>query len=191
MWIAGIDEVGRGCIAGPVIAAIVVIHPDRPILGLKDSKRLSPKRRAVLAQTIQQHAAAWAIGRAEPGEIDRLNIHHATLLAMQRAYRALDWPVERVNIDGKFIPPNLPCPAHAIVQGDSLYAEISAASIIAKVWRDREMAVMDALWPGYDFTRHKGYPTLAHHRALDDLGPAPCHRASFAPVRLAQLHLPF
>lgn len=180
--LAGIDEVGRGCIAGPVIAAVVILDPQRPIPGLADSKKLTPARRALLAGQIRQNAMAWSIGRAEALEIDSLNIHHATLLAMCRAYQSLGVTADFARIDGKFCP-DIPCNSQAVVGGDGLHAEISAASIIAKVWRDREMAVWDAVWPGYGLAGHKGYPTASHVAAMVRLGPSPIHRRSYAPVR--------
>lgn len=180
--IAGIDEAGRGCIAGAVIAAVVILHPERPLAGLADSKQLSPTRRKVLAERIKTDAAAWAIGRAEASEIDRINILQASLLAMQRAYAGLDLQPELVLVDGNRLP-TLPCPAQAVVRGDSLVAAISAASILAKVSRDEEMQVLDALYPGYDFAVHKGYPTAAHLQRLQQLGVSPLHRKTFGPVR--------
>lgn len=179
--VVGVDEVGRGCIAGPVIAAAVILDPRRPIPGLDDSKKLTPARRGFLALQICDCAVAWSIGRAEAVEIDRLNIHHATLLAMARAYRSLGLPADLARVDGKFVP-NIPCAREAVIGGDGLHAEISAASILAKVWRDAEMALLDSLWPGYGLTRHKGYPTAAHVSALARLGVSPLHRRSYAPV---------
>lgn len=172
---------GRGCIAGPVIAAAVILDPLCPIVGLDDSKQLTPARRERLAVQIRASALACAIGRAEVGEIDRLNIHHATLLAMRRAYAGLMRSADFVRVDGKFLP-DIGCPGEAVVGGDGRHEEISAASIIAKVWRDREMAVLDALWPGYGLAGHKGYPTAAHLAAMAALGPAAIHRRSYAPV---------
>lgn len=180
--IAGVDEVGRGCIIGPVIAAAVILDPTHPIQGLTDSKKLSPKKRTLLAQQIQASALAWAIGRAEASEIDQINILQASLLAMQRAVARLSLPPEQVLVDGNQIP-ILPYPAHAIVQGDSLVAAISAASILAKVTRDAEMTVLERLYPGYDLATHKGYPTRTHLAALQRLGPCPQHRYSFGPLK--------
>lgn len=182
MLVVGIDEVGRGCIAGPVIAAAVILDSSRPITGLADSKKLTPARRELLAGQIRQSALAYSIGRAEASEIDRLNIHHAALLAMRRAYQGLSLAADFARVDGKFYP-DIPCPGEAVVGGDSLHAEISAASIIAKVWRDKEMILLDALWPGYGLAGHKGYPTAAHTAAMAALGPSSIHRRSCAPVR--------
>ncbi len=183
--IAGVDEVGRGCIVGPVVAAIVILGEGIKIHGLADSKQLSPARRSKLALLIQEQAQAWAIGRAEPGEIDRINIHHASLLAMRRAFDALSVRPDRVLVDGKFCP-QLPCPSEAIVGGDARVPEISAASILAKVARDGEMQILDALFPGYEFASHKGYPTAEHKSRLESLGATPLHRHSYAPLRALQ-----
>ncbi|MDD5035198.1 MAG: ribonuclease HII [Methylococcaceae bacterium] len=179
--IAGIDEVGRGCIVGPVVAAIVILDEEEPLQGLTDSKKLSPGRREYLAVQIKQQARAWAIARAEPGEIDRINILQASLLAMRRAYDALSLKPDWVKVDGNRYP-DLPCPGVAIVGGDLSVPEISAASILAKVARDAEMAILDALYPGYGFVVHKGYPTASHKAKLAELGATPMHRRSFAPV---------
>jgi ribonuclease HII len=180
--IAGVDEVGRGCIVGPVIAAAVMLDPGKPILGLTDSKKLTEKKRNNLAQNIKASALCWAIGRAEASEIDRINILQATLLAMQRAVSQLTYPPDVVKVDGNRLP-NLDYPAEAIVQGDWLIEEISAASILAKVARDDEMNTLDRLYPGYQFALHKGYPTQLHSQALQQLGVTPQHRLSFAPVK--------
>lgn len=180
--IAGIDEVGRGCIIGPVIAAAVILDPERPIHGLTDSKKLSAKKRQQLAAEIQSSALAWAIGRAEASEIDTINILQASLLAMQRAVSQLQPQPDLARVDGNRLP-LLPCPGEAIVQGDLLISEISAASILAKVSRDAEMLILDKLYPGYDLAIHKGYPTKAHLAALNQLGPCPQHRFSFGPVK--------
>ncbi len=179
---AGVDEAGRGPLAGPVIAAAVILDPARPIAGLADSKLLSAARRERLVVEIESRALAFALGRAEVGEIDDLNILQATLLAMQRAVAALDPAPERAFIDGNRCP-RLGCPAIAVVQGDRKIAAIAAASILAKVARDREMCALDADYPGYGFARHKGYPTSDHLAALAALGVTPAHRRSFAPVR--------
>ena len=179
---AGIDEVGRGCIAGPVIAAIVILQPGNSIDGLADSKQLTARQREGLCLLIKERSLAWAVGRAEPSEIDRINILQATLLAMRRAYDALTIKPEWVKVDGNRYPP-IPCKGEAIVRGDSCVPEIAAASIVAKVWRDAEMATLDALYPGYQFSRHKGYPTQTHQEKLKELGATPIHRRSFAPVR--------
>ena len=180
--IAGVDEAGRGPIAGPVFAAAVILDPDRGIGGLADSKVLRPEIRERLAGVIEEHAMSWALGRAEIDEIDRLNILQATLLAMQRAVAALKVQPKHALIDGKQCP-SLPCPATAIVQGDRTVPAISAASILAKVARDREMIALDACYPGYGLARHKGYATRAHIEALSARGPSPCHRRSFAPIK--------
>jgi ribonuclease HII len=182
--IAGIDEAGRGPLAGPVIAAAVILDPARPIAGLNDSKLLSARQRERLEGEIQAGALAWALGRAEVEEIDSINILQATLLAMQRAVAALDPAPRRALIDGDRCP-RLGCPAQAIVRGDQRVAPIAAASILAKVARDREMEALDALYPGYGLARHKGYPTRDHVEALRRLGASPVHRLSFRPVREA------
>ncbi|TAL61302.1 MAG: ribonuclease HII [Legionella sp.] len=174
--IAGVDEVGRGPLAGAVVTAAVILK--EPIPGLADSKKLSPKKRELLAQQIKESALAYAYGRAEVEEIDTINIHHATLLAMQRAVEALPIRPDKVMVDGLFIP-RLAIPCEAIVQGDSLIVEISAASILAKVLRDAEMDEFDKIYPGYGFSGHKGYATVAHREALKRLGPTPIHRKSF------------
>jgi ribonuclease HII len=179
--VVGLDEVGRGCIVGAVVAAAVILGPDANIAGLADSKKLSPKRREQLAAAIKQHSLAWAIGRAEPSEIDRLNILQASLLAMRRAYAALAVQADWAMVDGNCYPA-LPCPGETVVGGDASVAEISAASIIAKVARDAEMDILDALYPGYQFAAHKGYPTALHLARLGELGATPLHRRSFAPV---------
>jgi ribonuclease HII len=180
--VAGVDEVGRGPLAGPVVTAAVILDPERPIAGLADSKALSEKRREALFDEIKEKAMAWAIGRAEVEEIDELNILQATMLAMQRAVAALDIRPNHVLVDGNRCP-DLPCSSEAIIKGDGTVPAISAASIIAKVTRDREMVVMDAEFPGYGLAGHKGYPTKAHIAALQELGVTPMHRRSFAPVR--------
>lgn len=182
MLIAGIDEVGRGCIAGPVVAAVVILDPNKPIPGLTDSKKLSAAKRAHFAQLIRESAYCWALGRAEASEIDQINILQASLLAMQRAFAMLAVPPDKVLVDGKQYP-NLPCVGEAIVQGDLLIPEISAASILAKVARDNEMYYLDQMYPGFDFARHKGYPTKLHLQRIHDLGLTPMHRQSFAPVK--------
>lgn len=183
-WIAGVDEAGRGPLAGPVMAAAVILHPDRPIAGLADSKQLSPKRREALYAQIVEHAQAYAVGRAEVAEIDHLNILQASLLAMSRAVQALPVIPGIVWVDGNQAP-RLPMPVRTLIQGDRDGGAISAASILAKVSRDREMARLAALYPDYGFERHQGYPTAAHVVALMRHGPSPVHRLSFAPVRRA------
>lgn len=180
--VAGVDEVGRGPLCGAVVAAAVILDPARPIEGLADSKKLSESRRDQLYDLICERALAWSIGRAEVDEIDRLNILHATMLAMQRAVAGLSPAPGHALIDGNRCP-QLPCSAEAVVKGDSKVAAISAASIIAKVTRDREMAELDRLYPGYGLAVHKGYPTPAHLEALARLGVSPIHRRSFGPVR--------
>lgn len=184
LLIAGVDEVGRGPLAGPVIAAAVILDPARPIAGLADSKKLSPARRERLALDIRANALAWALGRAEVAEIDRLNIFQASLLAMRRAVEALPMTPDRVLVDGKHCPP-LACPCTAIVKGDATVPAISAASILAKVTRDAELRELHDRYPRYDFARHKGYPTAVHREALRRYGPCPEHRRSFAPVAAA------
>jgi len=181
-FVAGVDEVGRGPLAGPVVAAAVILDPKRPIDGLADSKALSAARRDVLAAQIREQALAWAIGRAEHEEIDRINILQASLLAMRRAVLALSPTPEFALIDGNRCP-LLPCPAQAVIRGDSSVAAISAASILAKVTRDAEMTQLDMLYPGYGFASHKGYPTKTHIAALASLGVTPIHRRSFGPVK--------
>lgn len=182
--IAGIDEVGRGPLAGPVITAAVILDPSMPISGLTDSKKLSEKRREQLVPLIEEYAYAWALGRAEVEEIDQLNILQASLLAMQRAVLALPFELEHALVDGNHAP-QLTCPVTTIIKGDLSEPAIAAASILAKVARDREMQVLDQLYPGYGLAKHKGYPTVQHQQALMELGPSPIHRESFAPVRRA------
>ncbi|MCT8760016.1 ribonuclease HII [Glaesserella parasuis] len=185
--IAGVDEVGRGPLVGAVVTAAVILDPNQPIEGLADSKKLSEKRRLALAEEIKAKALCWSLGRAEPDEIDQLNILHATMLAMQRAVAGLSIQPDFVLVDGNRIP-TLPIPAQAVVKGDSLVAEISAASILAKVARDQEMDELDKQFPEYGFAQHKGYPTKLHFEKLESLGATPYHRKSFAPVaqRLAK-----
>lgn len=180
--LAGLDEVGRGPLAGPVVAAAVILDPARPIPGLLDSKRLSEARREQLAAQIQDQALAWAVARAGVAEIDRLNILQASLLAMQRALAALDPAPLEALVDGNRCP-ELPCPAQAVVKGDNCVPAIMAASILAKVSRDREMVALAGRYPGYGLEKHKGYPTRAHIAALQRLGVTDIHRRSFGPVR--------
>lgn len=180
--VAGVDEVGRGPLAGPVVTAAVILDPARPIDGLADSKKLSAVRREALAEIIMERALVWAIGRAEVDEIDEINILQATMLAMQRAVAGLSPAPGHVLVDGNRCP-QLPCSSEAIIKGDGTVPAISAASIIAKVTRDREMVALDAEYPGYGLAGHKGYPTKAHIAALLELGVTPIHRRSFAPVR--------
>ncbi|KGK83991.1 ribonuclease HII [Pseudomonas stutzeri] len=181
--VAGVDEVGRGPLCGPVVTAAVILDPLRPIQGLNDSKKLSEARREVLFDEIQEKALAWCIARAEVEEIDRLNILHATMLAMQRAVEGLSVLPRLALIDGNRCPV-LSVPSAAVVQGDASVPAIAAASILAKVSRDREMQALDLVYPGYGLAGHKGYPTPAHLQALESLGPTPIHRRSFAPVRV-------
>ncbi|MGX5173405.1 ribonuclease HII [Aliikangiella sp. IMCC44653] len=185
--IAGVDEVGRGPLAGPVIAAAVILDPSNPIEGLTDSKKLTEKKREVLAIEIKNKALSFCIARAEPQEIDKVNILQASLIAMERAVKGLNIAPTFCLVDGNKLP-NLPCPARAIVKGDLTEAAISAASIIAKVARDNEMLEMDTKYPGYGFAKHKGYPTKFHREAIQRLGVTPIHRMSFGPVK-AQLDL--
>jgi len=180
--IAGVDEVGRGPLAGPVVAAAVILDPARPIDGLADSKQLSEARREELVPLIRERAIAWAVGRAEIEEIDHINILQASLLAMRRAVLALRPQPELALVDGNRCP-ELPCAAEAIIKGDATIAAISAASILAKVARDREMIEFEQQYPGYGFAKHKGYPTKAHLSALARLGVTPIHRRSFGPVK--------
>ncbi len=179
---AGVDEVGRGPLAGPVVAAAVILDPARPIPGLADSKKLSEKKREQLAGQIREYALAWSLGRAEVEEIDRINILQASLLAMQRAVEGLSITPHKALVDGNKLP-RLACPAEAIVGGDGSVEAISAASIIAKVARDREMVELDGIHPGYGLAKHKGYPTKFHIEALQTLGVTPIHRRSFGPVK--------
>ncbi|MBL8259828.1 MAG: ribonuclease HII [Candidatus Competibacteraceae bacterium] len=181
LLIAGVDEAGRGPLAGPVTAAAVILDPARPIAGLADSKRLSPIRRERLADEIREKALAWALGWADVAEIDRLNILHAALLAMRRAVCGLGVAPDRALIDGNRCPA-LPCASRAIVRGDATVPAISAASILAKVARDAAMRELHQRYPQYEFARHKGYPTTAHLEALRLHGPCAEHRRFFAPV---------
>ncbi len=180
--IAGVDEVGRGPLAGAVIAAAVILDDNAPIEGLTDSKKLSEKKREALSAEIKQKALCWNIARCEPSEIDEINILQASLLAMTRAVEGLSIPPNHCLIDGNKLP-KLNCSAEAIIKGDLKEPAISAASIIAKVYRDNEMVEMDAIYPGYGFAGHKGYPTKAHQAAIEKLGITPIHRKSFAPVK--------
>ncbi|MDZ4811442.1 MAG: ribonuclease HII [Pseudomonadota bacterium] len=182
--IAGVDEAGRGPLAGPVVVAAVILDPTRPIHGLNDSKKLSESARNRLAPLIRAQALCFHIEVVSRVEIDRHNILQATLRGMARALRALLPVPELALIDGNTLPPNLHCAARAIVQGDALEPAISAASILAKVERDRLMVALDERYPGYGFARHKGYPTPDHLAALTRLGPCDEHRRSFAPVRM-------
>lgn len=184
--IAGVDEVGRGPLVGDVVTAAVILDPDNPIIGLKDSKKLSDKKREIIAKEIKEKAIAWSIGRATPEEIDTLNILHATMLAMQRAVQSLSVESDFVLVDGNRCPTFLGSNGHiesqAVVKGDDRVAEISAASILAKVERDNEMIALDKLYPEYGFAQHKGYPTKAHLEKIIEHGVIDCYRASFKPV---------
>ncbi|MBK5435504.1 ribonuclease HII [Pseudomonas sp. TH32] len=182
--VAGVDEVGRGPLCGAVVTAAVILDPNRPILGLNDSKKLTEARREKLFDEICEKALSWHIARAEVEEIDKLNILHATMLAMQRAIEGLHITPKMAMIDGNRCP-KLTMPAEAVVKGDSKVPAIAAASILAKVSRDREMAAFELIYPGYGIGGHKGYPTPVHLEALVRLGPTPIHRRSFAPVRQA------
>ena len=180
--VAGVDEVGRGPLVGAVVTAAVILDPNQPIEGLNDSKKLSEKKREALAELIKERALAWSLGRAEPHEIDDLNILQATLLAMQRAVAALAVQPELVLIDGNRCP-SLPMAAQAIIGGDGIEPCISAASILAKVARDQEMVALDLQYPDYQFAKHKGYPTALHLERLEQYGACPLHRRSFKPVQ--------
>ncbi len=173
---------GRGPLAGPVVTAAVILDPDNPVEGLDDSKKLTEKKRTILAARIREKALCYSIARAEQEEIDELNIFQATLLAMQRAVAGLSIIPDKVLVDGKFCPDIL-LPCEAVIKGDSRVAAISAASILAKVSRDNEMIAMEVAYPGYGFAQHKGYPTKVHIAALSELGISPIHRRSFKPVQ--------
>ena len=186
IWVCGVDEAGRGPLVGAVVAGAVVLDPDHPIEGLKDSKKLSPARREYLYEQIMQKAKAWGIGEASPQEIDEINILQATMLAMRRAIEDLStrlgkWP-DKALIDGNRCP-ELPISAEAIVKGDAKEPAISAASILAKVTRDRQMQILHERHPQYGFAQHMGYPTEAHFAALKQYGACAEHRRSFSPVR--------
>ena len=187
--VAGVDEVGRGPLAGDVVAAAVILG-DSPPAGLTDSKALSPRQRERLAETIRSEAVAWSLGRATVAEIDELNILQASLLAMRRAVEALSVQPSLVLVDGNHLP-RWSYEARAVIKGDLSEPAISAASIVAKVTRDSEMVILDDLYPGYGFAAHKGYPTKAHLAALASLGVSPVHRQSFGPVKrlLARLEV--
>lgn len=184
--VAGVDEAGRGPLAGPVVAAAVILDPHRPISGLADSKKLSAPRREFLADAVRERAIAWGIAVVEPADIDRLNILQATFRAMRGALDALGRDPVLVRIDGNRSP-ELPWPVQTVVGGDGLDRAISAASILAKVHRDALMLELHEQWPHYGFDRHKGYPTAAHLAALEAHGPCPAHRRSFRPVFQASL----
>lgn len=183
MLIAGVDEAGRGPLAGPLVVAAVILDPARPIIGLADSKVLSAARRDVLFEQILERALDWSIVVIQRSEIDRLNILRATLAGMRDALWQLKTRPDRALIDGKQTPPDPPCPTAAIIDGDASEISIGAASIVAKVSRDRLLVELDRIHPGYGFARHKGYGTREHLAALQLLGPCAEHRRSFAPVR--------
>lgn len=184
--IAGVDEVGRGPLVGDVVTAAVILDPDNPIEGLRDSKKISEKKRALLSEEIKLKAISWSIGRASPEEIDTLNILHATMLAMQRAVQGLDVTPDYVLVDGNrsptFTSSQGQIDSQAVIKGDDRVDEISAASILAKVARDKEMIALDKLHPEYGFAKHKGYPTKAHLAAIIEHGVLDCYRQSFKPV---------
>ncbi len=183
---AGVDEAGRGPLAGPVVAAAVILNSEDPIAGLADSKKLSEARREALFPQVKARSLAWAIAWSDAHEIDSLNILHATMLAMRRSLLGLSVAPAHVQVDGNRCPSlagtGLSCTMEAIVGGDALVPEISAASILAKVTRDRMMKGLDVVYPGYGFAGHKGYPTAAHRKCLEQSGPSPIHRRSFSPV---------
>lgn len=183
--IAGADEAGRGPLAGDVVAAAVILDPSRPIEGLNDSKKLSEKKREALFVEILDKALAYSIARASVAEIDEINILHASMLAMQRAISSLSIHAEHALIDGNRIPPQLPCPAEAVVKGDARHPAIAAASILAKVTRDREIVALHEKYPQYGFAKHKGYPTAVHLAAIKEHGVCAIHRTSFGPVKRA------
>lgn len=183
--LAGVDEAGRGPLAGPVYVAAVVLDPKRPIDGLDDSKRLSAKRRDALHALIVEHALACCVVAVQAAEIDEINILQATMAGMSRALRGLSCAIDGALIDGNRLPADVPCAARALIGGDGLVPCISAASILAKVERDRHLLVLEQRYPGYGFAKHKGYGTREHLDALRRLGPCPEHRRSFAPVRAA------
>lgn len=182
--LAGVDEVGRGPLIGAVVTAAVILDPDNPVEGLTDSKKLSEKRREMLYEEITRKALSWNLGRCEAREVDELNIYQATMVAMERAVAGLSVVPEYVLVDGNRCP-GWHWPSEPVVKGDLRVAAISAASILAKVTRDREMVELDRYWPGYGLARHKGYPTPDHLEALNRLGVTPQHRRSFRPVREA------
>ena len=182
LLLAGVDEVGRGPLAGPVVTAAVMLDSGHVIDGLTDSKRLTANKRQMLDLEIRSHALCYSIGQADVDEIDQLNILQATMLAMQRAVAGLTIRPNKVVVDGNRVP-DLPCAAEAIIAGDGLVDEISAASILAKVYRDSLMEDLHRQYPEYGFDKNKGYPTRMHREALLEYGATPCHRRSFAPVR--------
>ena len=181
--VAGLDEAGRGCLAGPVVAAAVVLPPDARLPGLDDSKKLSPAAREALVPQIYDAAAAVGVGQCSPAEVDRLNVLWAAMEAMRRAALALPAPPDVLLVDGNREVPDAPCPQETVVKGDGLSLSIAAASVVAKVTRDRIMVALDAAFPVYGWAGHKGYPTAAHYAALDAHGPSPHHRRSFRLTR--------
>ncbi len=189
LFVAGVDEAGRGPLAGPVVAAAVILNPARPIAGIGDSKALTERQRDVLAMQIREHALAWAVASADAAEIDALNILRATFLAMRRAVDGLKIVPTHIQVDGNRAPSLAEIgyggTVETIVKGDAKIASIGAASILAKTTRDAMMVAFDKIYPGYGLAGHKGYPTPAHYAALEKLGPSPIHRMSFAPVALA------
>ena len=180
--IVGLDEVGRGCIAGPVVAAAVILDPQKPIEGLRDSKKLTEKKRLKLSDDIMRLAIDFSIGRVEVDEIDAINILQASLLAMERAFNGLKVQADFAQVDGIYYP-DINVEGTCIKGGDDLVACISAASILAKVYRDDHMHILDCLYPDYGLAAHKGYPTAAHKRSLKDNGIAVIHRRTFSPVK--------
>ena len=184
-YIIGLDEAGRGPLVGSVVAAAVILDPDNPIVGLNDSKKLTEKKREKLFIEIQEKALAWSIAEATHAEIDELNILQATCLAMRRAVESLNVQPEKVIVDGNQIPKGISIACEAIVGGDASHAEISAASILAKVTRDRQMQALDLIYPDFGFAKHKGYPTKAHFDAIAAHGVIYEHRRSYAPVKKA------
>ena len=179
--VAGVDEAGRGPLAGPVIAAAVILDPDKKIEGLCDSKKLTSKRRFLVSEKIKLNSLAWSLGRADVEEIVKINILQASLLAMKRAIEALKIKPDIVLVDGNFVP-DVDFKKKAIIKGDNIIPAISAASIIAKVERDNEMIALDKVYPGYGFSSHKGYPTRKHIESLEKLGITDIHRITFSPV---------
>ena len=183
LFYCGVDEAGAGPLCGDVVAAAVILDPNRPIPELNDSKKLSEKKREALYPEIKEKALAYCIARCTPEEIDQINILHARMLAMTRAVNGLSVQPQFALIDGNRLPKDLCCDATPIVKGDALVASISAASVLAKVERDRDMVKLDAKYPGYGLAKHKGYPTKAHLAALKELGPTPIYRKSYGPVK--------
>ncbi len=183
MLIAGVDEVGRGPLAGPVVVAAVILDATKPIAGITDSKKLTEAKREALYPQIIEQALAYKIVRLDHQEIDRLNILQATMLGMRLAIEGLSITPDKVMIDGNKAPDGITIPMETVIKGDSKIEAIGAASILAKVTRDREMVTSEDLYPGYGFAKHKGYPTKQHMQAIESLGPCPIHRMSFAPLK--------